>query len=285
MNTRLTTLLAQAGTPAAATTGMFTSAIDVLNYALALEHLEATFYREGLQRFANQDYLNGGFQTSVRDYVSVIGKDEADHVDTLTKVITSLGGAPVPEARYDFGYSDLAGFFKVAASLENTGVAAYTGAARYLLGNEQLLTAALTIQGVEARHAAYTNLLIAAAPFPAAFEPAKTPVEVLAVVRPFMQTGAAPASPVATTAAPAAAAAVAIQDFAFVPAALSVQTGATVTWTNMDIVPHTVTADDGSFRSGSLAQGQHFSVTFHQAGSVPYHCEFHASMHGTVTVS
>ena len=273
-------LAAQAATPAPT---VFTSAVEVLNYALALEHLEATFYREGLRRFANQDYLNAAFQTSVRDYVATIGQDEADHVDTLTKVVTGLGGTPVLEVKYTFGYSDLPGFLKVAASLENTGAAAYTGAVHYLQGNAQLLTAALTIQGVEARHAAYLNLLTHAAPFPGAFEPAKTPAEVLAIARPFMQ-GAA-ATPAGTAAPAAAVAAVAIRDFAFVPGSVTVKVGATVTWTNEDIVPHTVTADDGSFRSGSLAQGQSFRETFRTASSIAYHCEFHASMHGTVVVT
>jgi plastocyanin len=282
LNTLAAPAVAQAATPGAFA---FTSAIDILNYALALEHLENAFYRDGLQRFANQDFLNIGLQTSVRDYLSTIVGQEVAHVDQFTKVIQSLGGKPVAEATYDFGYADLSGFLKVAAQLENTGVAAYTGVVHYLLGNSQLTTAVLTIQGVEARHAAYTNLLTDLAPFPAAFEPAKTPPEVLALARPFMVSATATPALAATAVAGASTATVSIENFAFLPGVAMVKTGGTVTWTNQDIVPHTVTADDGSFDSGSLAQGAHFSHTFQQAGTVAYHCKYHGNMHASVTVS
>lgn len=273
---------AQAATPGAFA---FASAIDILNYVLALEHLEAAFYRIGLQRFANQDFLSIGLQASVRDYLSTIVGEEVAHVDTFTKVIQSLGGKPVAEAQYDFGYSDLSGFLNVAASLENTGVAAYTGAVHYLLGNSQLSTAVLTIQGVEARHAAYTNLLTDAAPFPAAFEPAKTPPEVLAIARPFMRSAATPAAAATAPGTSVSTAMVSIENFAFLPGVATIRAGGAVTWTNKDIVPHTVTADDGSFNSGSLAQGQRFTFIFQQAGAFAYHCQFHANMHASVTVS
>jgi hypothetical protein len=97
-----------------------------------------------------------------------------------------LGGEPVAEARYDFGYSDLAGFVRVAQVLENTGVGAYQGAARYLIDQDALLTAALTIHGVEARHAAYLNGLRGQPPFPKAFNPTLTPSEVLAAAGRFI---------------------------------------------------------------------------------------------------
>lgn len=179
------TLAAQA-TPMA-TASPFANDVDVLNYALTLEHLEDTFYRQGLAQFANQDFLNLNLQTSVRDYVAQIGQDEAAHVQTLTQVITQRGGAPVQAATYAFGYTDLASFLKVAMALENTGVAAYTGAAQYLIDNDQLLTAALTIHGVEARHAAYLNILNGMSPFPDAIDQPKTPSEVLAIAGPFIK--------------------------------------------------------------------------------------------------
>jgi plastocyanin len=76
-----------------------------------------------------------------------------------------------------------------------------------------------------------------------------------------------------------------IAGFAFAPLSITVKAGTTVTWVNQDTMPHTVTADDGSFDSGSLAQGATFSQTFTKAGTYPYHCTFHSSMHGTVTVT
>jgi plastocyanin len=83
----------------------------------------------------------------------------------------------------------------------------------------------------------------------------------------------------ATTTAPAAGGtAVTISGFAFSPASVTVKVGDTVTWTNKDSVPHNVTAADGSFNSGSLAQGASFSFTFQKAGTYTYRCTIHPSM-------
>jgi hypothetical protein len=91
----------------------------------------------------------------------------------------------VEEAEYAFGYTDLTSFLATAAAIEAVGVAAYQGAAQYLQENGDLLTAALTIHGVEARHAAYLNLLTSASPFPDAVNPSMTPEEVLETAGPF----------------------------------------------------------------------------------------------------
>ncbi len=84
--------------------------------------------------------------------------------------------------------------------------------------------------------------------------------------------------------APADTAAVTIQGFAFGPASINVAVGSSVSWTNQDGTAHTVTADDGSFDSGSLAQGATFSQTFDTPGTYTYHCAIHSSMTGTITV-
>ncbi len=91
-------------------------------------------------------------------------------------------------------------------------------------------------------------------------------------------------SPAPSMAPAASAASVTIQDFAFGPASISVAVGSTVTWTNQDGTAHTVTADDGSFDSGNLAQGATFSQTFDTPGTYTYHCAIHSSMIGTITV-
>ena len=80
-----------------AETGPFESMVDVLNYALTLEHLEATFYREGLDQFDDQAFLDIGLQTSVRDYLVQVGDDEAAHVEALTQTITQ----GIPSRRRD----------------------------------------------------------------------------------------------------------------------------------------------------------------------------------------
>lgn len=77
---------------------------------------------------------------------------------------------------------------------------------------------------------------------------------------------------------------VTIKDFAFAPATLTVAVGDTVTWTNNDSAIHTVTADDGSFDSGDLAQGDTFTQTFDTAGTFAYHCAMHPSMVAEIVV-
>lgn len=77
---------------------------------------------------------------------------------------------------------------------------------------------------------------------------------------------------------------VTIKDFAFSPATLTVAVGDAVTWTNQDSATHTVTADDGSFDSGDLAQGDTFSQTFDTAGTYAYHCAMHPNMVAQIVV-
>jgi len=89
-------------------------------------------------------------------------------------------------------------------------------------------------------------------------------------------------TPAATT--PTTSASVSIAHFAFSPSAVAVQAGGTVTWTNNDSVSHTVTSDDGSFASQTLAPGASFSHTFATAGTISYHCAIHPSMKGSVSV-
>jgi plastocyanin len=78
---------------------------------------------------------------------------------------------------------------------------------------------------------------------------------------------------------------VAIRDFFFAPARLSVAPGTTVVWVNRGAHPHTVSAFDGSFDSGVLMPGDAFALTFGGSGTVWYFCEIHPSMTGGVTVS
>ncbi|MGH2591623.1 MAG: plastocyanin/azurin family copper-binding protein [Actinomycetota bacterium] len=78
---------------------------------------------------------------------------------------------------------------------------------------------------------------------------------------------------------------VAIRNFAFAPAELAVISNTEVTWTNEDPAPHTVTAEDGSFDSGTLEPGQTFSVAVEGNGPVTYLCEIHPEMNGTIRVA
>ena len=79
---------------------------------------------------------------------------------------------------------------------------------------------------------------------------------------------------------------VAIKDFSYSPAAISINKGDTVRWTNIGNATHTVTADDGSFDSGDVSNGDPpFEQTLNVAGTVKYHCAHHGNMKGTITVT
>jgi plastocyanin len=77
---------------------------------------------------------------------------------------------------------------------------------------------------------------------------------------------------------------VAIKNFAFGPAGLTVAPGTTVTWKNSDGEIHTVTSVDGTFRSGALDENDSYSFTFTKPGTYRYICSIHPYMKGTVTV-
>ena len=161
----------------------FKDDVEVLNYALTLEHLEYAFYRDGVSAYTHG---KDAFGNDIGAYLTMIGEHEKAHVATLTQVITSLKGTPVEEAKYDFGYTDAKSFLATAAALENTGVMAYDGAGHYLK-NADLLTAAGGIVAVEARHASYLNLITGAIPFPSSFETAATKAEILKIAGPFIK--------------------------------------------------------------------------------------------------
>jgi plastocyanin len=77
---------------------------------------------------------------------------------------------------------------------------------------------------------------------------------------------------------------VSIANFTFAPADLTVAPGTTVTWTNHDDIPHTVTSTDGAFRSHALDTDDSFSFTFEKTGSYRYFCSLHPHMVGTIRV-
>jgi plastocyanin len=83
---------------------------------------------------------------------------------------------------------------------------------------------------------------------------------------------------------PAGKNAVTIQNFAFSPATITVKAGDAITWTNQDSVGHSATADDNSFDTGVLSQGQSKAITFSKPGTYSYHCSVHPNMKGTVVV-
>ena len=75
-----------------------------------------------------------------------------------------------------------------------------------------------------------------------------------------------------------------MQNFAYQMANIQVRAGTTVTWTNQDSAPHSVTFENGMKDSGLLYQGQSFSYTFNTPGTYQYYCSVHPYMVATVTV-
>jgi rubrerythrin len=165
----------------------FASDLDVVQYALTLEHLEYAFYRDGLRDFSQADF-DELYPSSLYEILESIRNHEGTHVEQLTAAVKAMGGEPVEEAVYDFGYENIEGFIEVAAALENTGVAAYAGAAPSI-ADPEVLAVALGIHSVEARHAAYLNTRLGELPAPVSNDAAKGPVEILEIAGGFFVEG------------------------------------------------------------------------------------------------
>ncbi|MEO5892783.1 MAG: ferritin-like domain-containing protein [Ferruginibacter sp.] len=136
---------------------------DVLNFALTLEYLESEFYKAGYAAgVAGTLAIPAGAPLTA---IKTIRDHEAAHVTFLKTAITALGATPVAftAASFDFTakgnfkdvFTNYALFLAVAQTFEDTGVRAYKGQAGNLMANNDVLTAALNIHSVEARHAAH----------------------------------------------------------------------------------------------------------------------------------
>lgn len=129
--------------------------IEVLKYALTLEYLEAAFYVKGL---AEAPIPAGASKMAIQ----TISDHETAHVAILKSTITAMGTAVPASPNFDFTakgtfsnvFTDYDTFLAVAQTFEDTGVRAYKGRAAELVKQGDLLTAALNIHSVEARHAA-----------------------------------------------------------------------------------------------------------------------------------
>ncbi|MFD2161749.1 ferritin-like domain-containing protein [Paradesertivirga mongoliensis] len=137
---------------------MPSTVIEVLQYALTLEHFEYNFYLRA--NAATALPIPAGDQ---RNAIVMIRDSEKKHVDFLKTVLTQLNQTPVAEkTTYDFTaggtfpdiFTNYGTFLAVAQAIEDTGVRAYKGRAGELKGEKVVLTAALGIHAVEARHAA-----------------------------------------------------------------------------------------------------------------------------------
>ena len=72
----------------------------------------------------------------------------------------------------------------------------------------------------------------------------------------------------------------------YAPIAVKIESGTTVTWTNDDVVVHTVTdQESGSFDSGFIQAGADWQQTFDDSGEYSYYCTLHPWMKGAILVS
>lgn len=153
--------------------------VEILNFALTLEYLEADFY--------NVKGKQVGLSGQAKSYARLFGEEEQDHVNALATTIKQLGGTPVAKPKFVFPLSGEGTFLSLASVLENTGVGAYNGAAP-MIQSKEVLAAAGSIVQIEARHAAAINLLIAMSPTPnQGFDLPLTKTQVLAKAGPLIK--------------------------------------------------------------------------------------------------
>lgn len=147
--------------------------VELLNFALGLEHLESGLYARA------KDVP--GLSRKTRALARELGGHEAEHVEALIDLIGRLGGDPdpAPTLRLDDALRSEAAFLRAAQQLEDTGVGAYNGAAPLLLEPAVLAIAGAIVQ-VEARHAAAIRELRGEDAAPQAFD---APLGVAAVRR------------------------------------------------------------------------------------------------------
>ncbi len=172
----------------ATASGPLDSDLDILNYALTLELLEADAYKTAL----SLNVLTG----RALDYFKQFAMHEQQHVDAVTATIKQLKGTPVTKPAAGYNYSgvprDEAGLVKFFQMVESVGASAYLGAAG-AIKNLDVLAAALSIHASEAEHTAALADIVAPGTdlfAPESFATPRTPAQVIEIVTPFF---AAPA--------------------------------------------------------------------------------------------
>lgn len=168
--------------------------VGVLNYAYALEQLEAAFYTEVLKG----TYYSGA-TTAEKQIWQDLFYHETIHRDFLNKAITAAGGTPIRDLKPDFtkiNFNDKTSVLSAAKTFEDTGVAAYNGAGK-LIQSADYLTIAGKIVSVEARHSALIRDIIQNGTFvdstivnlSTGTEISKNPPDIAAAVAPYLMEG------------------------------------------------------------------------------------------------
>ncbi|MGI8440761.1 MAG: ferritin-like domain-containing protein [Thermoleophilaceae bacterium] len=153
--------------------------IEILNFALTLEHLEALYYERALRQVS----LSSETRTLVRE----IAGNEREHVNFLIGAVKTLGGKPAKEPEVSFPFSGEEAFLELAQTFEDTGVTAYNGAAP-LIESKAVLNNAGRIVQVEGRHAGAIRFVRGRNPAEAALDGTLEFQEVVETVKPFLRT-------------------------------------------------------------------------------------------------
>ena len=154
-----------------------------VNYALTIERLDSTFWScylasynlsnqpycaympANYTQFAEQDFLNAGFNATVWAAVNLIAQEELTHATLLNITVQALGYAPVQPCQYTYpNITSVSNYLAQGLQFETVGTAAYAGALNGLT-NPALVQAAASIASVEARHAGYLSNLLGYVPF------------------------------------------------------------------------------------------------------------------------
>lgn len=153
--------------------------VEILNFALTLEHLEALYYERALRQVS--------MSSETKRVAREIAGNERAHVDFLIGAVTTLGGKPAKEPAVSFPFSGEEAFLELAQTLEDTGVMAYNGAAP-LLESKAVLNNAGKIAQIEGRHAGAIRFLRGRNPAEAALDGTLEFQEVVETVKPFLRT-------------------------------------------------------------------------------------------------
>jgi rubrerythrin len=151
--------------------------LDVLSFALTLEHLQSDLYIHGAKL---------ALSPQGRTLVEELGQQEDQHVAALEAAVRKLGGVPPAKPRFVIPAHDEPTFLRLAQALEDLGVSAYNGAVA-AIASPEILAAAATIVQVEARHAAAVRLARAQRPAPDAFDAALDRSQAIQNLRPLLR--------------------------------------------------------------------------------------------------
>ncbi|RYP24475.1 hypothetical protein DL765_000495 [Monosporascus sp. GIB2] len=170
----------------AAAAAMGLTDIDILEFALTLEWLEATFYQQGFAKFGDDQFAALGLTEQQIADLKDIGSSENTHVVFLQSAIAQAGFKPVQPCTYNFGFTDAAGMVATAAVLESVGVSAYLGAAP-LVSDPGILGAAGSILTVEARHQSFIRVASGITASPSPFDTPLGPKAIFSLAAPFIE--------------------------------------------------------------------------------------------------